>query len=985
MAFFLPFFKRENLCRFKKIKRVLNLSGRGVCYILIDIKTPHRNSSPHIMPTGKDLTEQLRAIFDSDRIFTSELWREIYARDASYFNIEPQAVVRPRTVGEVEALLALARRGGTSVTFRAAGTSLSGQTVNSGIICELRTGWKNYEIRDGGRRVWFEPGITADRLNALLHPHGHHIGPDPASSSAAMMGGILSNNSSGMHAGVEHNSYHTLSRIEFMLANGHRYDSGAEADRRRFERDERELCAGLMEIRRRIMADDALRGKIERKYSIKNVTGYSMNAFTDFDNPMDIFAHVLIGSEGTLAYIISGELQTLPLKSTYSSCLLYFPDVTAAAASAAWLGQKGALAVEMMDYASLTSYKGRSSDMPQGTTAMLVDFATDSAEEMADLTARLRPEFEKIAGLSRMEDFTHTVAERAALWRMRDGIFPCVAGARVPGATVILEDVAAQVENLDKLVGGVQSLFKKYGYDGAIFGHARDGNIHPMLTSRMEGGAELLRFKRFMDDFVSHVVALDGSLKGEHGTGRAIAPFVEKEWGAEIYGMMKELKRLADPQGILNPGVIINDDPDCFMGPMKQMTLFGDKLGYDRADKCMECGYCEHVCPSRDITLTPRQRLQALRIIGATGSKELRRQYRYIGEETCCADGSCQMPCPMGISTGEVTDRVRAESNGQVFDKMLGASARHYGTVETAIRGLLRAAVATGKVVSPYPLIWATDIMHRIYSQVPHWSRHFPFPAALHWHDEPRPDFIYFPACVSRIFGGSSLGKDDLLTVVMRIADRAGLKVALPAEMHGVCCSQIWQHKGDPEGQALVANRTVETFYRLSDSGRIPIFCDTTSCTHTLLQGLRPVLTEENRRKYDSLRISDHVEWLAREVMPRLRVTSPKKRVLLHPTCAARLLGLEETMAEVARKCAAEVVVPVECQCCGAAGDRGFIFPEVARSATADEKAATAAGEFDGCYSLARTCEISMMDTIKRPYESIFYLVDETTQGCRTE
>lgn len=446
-----------------------------------------------------DLERMLTDTFGRDKVLSGRLWREVYARDASYFRILPQAVVRPSTVDDISHLLAIARKSGVGVTFRAGGTSLSGQTVNDGIMCEIRTGWHGYEIRDGGRKVWFEPGVTAEQLNAYLHPHHTHIGPDPASSSAAMMGGILSNNSSGMQAGVAHNSYHTLSSIQFMLANGHRYDSGSAADRRRFERDEPELCRGLMDIRTRILADNEMRERIVRKYSIKNVTGYAMNSFVDFDNPMDIFAHLIIGSEGTLAYIISAELKTLPLYSVYSSSMLYFPDVTSAAASAALLGEHGALAVEMMDYASLVSYLGKKNDMPAGTTAMLVDIGADSPEEMRHLTETLDPEFRKIAHLNRFDPFTHTVAERARLWRMRDGIFPCVAGARTPGATVILEDVAAPVESLDRLVDGVQRLFKKYDYDGAIFGHARDGNIHPMLTSDMSSERDTMRFHNFMD------------------------------------------------------------------------------------------------------------------------------------------------------------------------------------------------------------------------------------------------------------------------------------------------------------------------------------------------------------------------------------------------------------------------------------------------------------------------------------------------------
>lgn len=924
--------------------------------------------------------EQLRWFLRNDQILDTDLWREIYARDASYFNITPMCVLRPANTQQVQKIIQLAHETGTSITFRAGGTSLCGQTLGTGLICELRTNFTKSEVRQNGKKIWFEPGLTANQVNNILAPHHAHIGPDPASSAAAMMGGILNNNSSGMEAGVIHNSYHTLSSIEFILANGNRYNSASPEDRKRFAEEERHLCRGLLDIRQKIMADDAIRNKIVTKYRIKNVTGYAMNSFVDFSDPMDIFAHLLIGSEGTLAYIASAELDTLPLFTTYSSSLLYFPDVTTAAASAAWLGESGALAVEMMDYASLRSTQGLASDMPAGTTAMLIDYGAESPEEMAEKIASLRPRILKIKGLMHMDNFTDTIAARQHLWNIRDGVFPCVSGARIPGSTVILEDVAAPVAELDRLVEGVQSLFQKHGYQGAIFGHARDGNIHPLVTADMDTPKSLTNFSQFIDGLASHVLSLNGSLKGEHGTGRAMAPFVSREWGDDIYTLMRRIKHLADPTNILNPGVIINDNPDVYREAIKSLDLFGKDMGYEQADKCMECGYCEHVCPSRNITLTPRQRLQARRIIARTHSEKLEKQYHYMGAETCCSDGSCQIPCPMHINTGVITDAVRTATNPAIFNKALTASAPHYGAVETAIRGVLTAAVATEKIVSPYPLIWASDIMHKIYSQVPHWSRHFPMPAKLHYREVENPEFVYFPACVTRIFGGSSLGKDDLITVVLRIADKAGIKVAVPKSIHGLCCSQIWEHKGNPEGQKIAANATVEEFYRLSQNAAIPIFCDTTSCTHTLLMLARQqgILTPENLTRFNALKILDLTQWLQKYVMPKVTVRHKKRSVLLHPTCASRLMKVDTIMTEIAAMCADKVTVPSNAYCCGAAGDRGFMFPEVAVSATRDERADIQGKEFDGYYSLARTCEISMMDSIKRPYESIVYLVDET-------
>ena len=925
-----------------------------------------------------ELIDQLRKVFGKEKVLSGDLWREVYGRDASYFDIKPLAVVRPDSVDGVRQLLAMAASASTPVTFRAAGTSLSGQTVNSGIICELRTPrWRGYEVRRDS--VWFEPGITAEMLNNYLRPHHCHIGPDPASARAAMMGGILANNSSGMSAGVAHNSYHTLRSIQFVLANGHRYDSSKVTDHSRFERDEAELCRGLMDIRATIMANDEMRNRIIRKYRIKNVTGYAMNSFVDFDNPMDIFAHLLIGSEGTLAFIESGELATLPLDDVYSSAMLYFPDAASAAAHAAELGETGARAVEMMDYGSLTSYLGRRNDMPVGTTAMLVDYGAESREEMGERVAALTERFRKMPRLLRMEDFTTTAAARAELWKMRDGIFPCVAGVRDPGATVILEDVAAPVAELDRLVEGVQGLFRKYGYDGAIFGHARDGNIHPLITACMDREGEKTRFRRFMDDFVDHLLSLDGSLKGEHGTGRAIAPFVAREWGDDIYALMKRVKKLCDPQGVLNPGVMINDDPDCFLGPMKEMTLFGRELGYEHADKCMECGYCEHVCPTRYATLTPRQRIQALRVIARTGSEELRREYKFLGEESCCADATCMLPCPLEISTAEITDHIR-DRQGGVVKSLLTAGAPHYGGVVKAFRGALRAGVVAEKVLTPYPLEWATDFMHMLYKGSPHWSRFFAYPARIPWNAVEEPDFVYFPACVTRIFGASTLpGKDDLITTTLRVAERAGLRVSVPREMGSLCCSQIWLHKGSPKGREEMANRIIAAFYEMSRGGAIPIFCDTSSCTHTLLRETMGVLTAENREKFEKMTIMDVTTWLVNYVLPRLKVRHPKDSVLLHATCGSKLLGVAPLLVDIARQCAREVYLPQNNRCCGSAGDRGFIFPEIARSATTDERVEIGSRQFSGAYSLARTCEMSMQASIGRPYESIMYLVDEAT------
>lgn len=941
----------------------------------------------------EQLLSELNKCFDRSQIKDSELYRELYARDASYFSILPQLIVRPESVDQIIQLISIVNKYDQHLTFRAGGTSLAGQTVGDGIICELRTAWKGYEVRNQGKQIWFEPGLTCRQLNQLLSSYQTKLGPDPASSRAAMMGGVLANNSSGMQAGTEFNSYRMLRSLTFVMANGNKYDSADLADRKRFEKDEDVLCTTLMRIRSEIMSDSAIKEKIVRKYQIKNVTGYGMNSFIDYDNPMDIFIHLLIGSEGTLAFIASAEQETVELLPYYSSSMLYFSDVTRAAAAVPYLEETGALAIEMMDYASLQSMVGQPkslpvlSTLPKNSTALLIDYGAKDPEELNEKINQALLRTKGLSGLNQMDEFTKTIAEREKLWNIRDGIFPCVAGARALGDAVILEDVAAPVDRLDRLVEGVSGLFSKYNYAGSIFGHARDGDIHPLLTSDMRTTDCKKAFAGFMDDLVDLVVSLDGSLKGEHGTGRAVAPFVEKEWGPDIYRMMKEIKVAADPQNRLNPGVLINSDPQAHLEDIKEMTVFDG----GKADTCIECGFCEHVCPSRNVTLTPRQRIQAQRILKYSKNRyrfahidKIQHEYKYAGEETCAADGMCQTVCPMGINTAELTDTLREQTQGGVMRSLLHLSSNHFGAVESLIKGSLKLAVSFDKNVSSQALTKGLSLMHQVFPSVPHWSRHFPKPPVLKERNPDSPDFVYFPSCVTRIFGNSTHGKDDLMTVVCRIASKASFNLYLPGEVKGLCCSQIWEHKGDRIGQAQVANHLIEHFWKWSEEGKLPVICDTTSCTHTMLKELVKednitILSKLNLSRFKSLKILDLTVWIQEYVLPKIVVGRKKQKVLLHPTCACDIMGYTPVMKAIAEACAEEVVIPLNWGCCGASGDRGFVYPELSESALREERAEVKGQQFDGYYSLARTCEINMEEHMSLPYESIAYLVDEVT------
>jgi D-lactate dehydrogenase len=949
-------------------------------------------SEPAIRP---ELKAALHAAFPTEAVKLDEIYRAVYGRDGSYFEYHPQAVVRVASVDDVQNLLRICTTQNVPMTLRAGGSSLSGQTVGTGVIADQRFHFRRSELRDDGRKVWFEPGLTVIQLNHRLKPAGKKVGPDPASSQVAMMGGVLANNSSGMQSGTKYNAYNTLASIDFVLPNGNRYDTAKEADRTRFAVDDAAIHDGLAVLRDEVRVDTELRARIARKYQIKNVSGYAMNSFLDHDEPIDILAHLLIGSEGTLAYIASAELLTVPIAAHESSTLLFFQNVVDAAAAVPALAESEAAAIEMMDIASLRSVIGRPGvpemvgSLPDGAAALLVDYHAADLDALAVRQAAAAKTIATLPLLAQLP-FSTSVKERALLWTVRDGIFASVGGARRPGTTVILEDIAVPVEQLDKLILGLQELFRKYAYDGAIFGHASAGNIHFLVTDDMADDGRVAHFGRFMGDVVALVLAYDGSLKAEHGTGRAMAPFIETEWGSHAYSVMKRLKALIDPGSLMNPGVIINDDPNVHLAHIKGMPLLGDPV----TDRCIECGFCEWVCPTRYVTLTPRQRIQAHRVrlsLEEAGedhrAQTLSLQYAYEGRETCVADGMCQTVCPVGISTAYVTDYDRAEAAPKAAQKLMATAAKRFLLLEEAARISLDGGTTVQAIVGSGTMPWITEALSNILPAFPKWSRNIGKSPERPYTEAANADVVYFPSCVTRIMGSSTLGKDNVMQVVLRVAERAGFKMYLPKDSRGLCCSQMFAHMGFPEAQKVMANRIVWAMYAWSDSGRLPIMCDVTSCARTLLLeletemwGTRPrLLSDDNQAKYEKLTVLDIVEWLHDAALPRLDVTSPKGSVLMHPTCACHQLNLEGRIDAIGKACAERSYSPFNGGCCGAGGDRGFRYPEGTESALRDERTELEGRSFDGAYSFAKSCEIVLSDHIPFPFESIVHLVDETT------
>jgi D-lactate dehydrogenase len=947
-----------------------------------------------------DLGAQLRSFLDESRVLTRMIDRIAFASDASLYRLIPRAVVQPMNSEEVRKLFQCSRERKIPLTFRAGGTSLCGQAITDGILVDVGRYWRRGTVEENGRLVRVQPGLIGQQANQLLKRYAAKIGPDPASISAARMGGILSNNASGMCCGVSQNAYHTLRSMTFVLPSGTEINTAdLDADMRFREREPR-LAAGLLELKQTLEANSELSGRIRAKYRMKNTTGYSLNAFLDYSDPVQIFSHLLIGSEGTLAFIAEAVLETVPDLPVKYTGLLLFPDLHAACEAIAPLREAGAAALELMDRASLRSVEDKPGipaeirELPNNAAALLVEFQTADRNAVLENAARAQT---AVQGLKLLSDprFTDDPVTQDRLWSIRKGLFPSVGAVRAAGTTVIIEDVAFPVERLADAAVDLIRLFEKHHYDNAIiFGHAKDGNLHFVITQGFNTEREVAQYRDFMADVVRLVVQkYDGALKAEHGTGRNMAPFVETEWGPEAYAVMQRLKALADPDDLLNPGVILNSDPEAHLANLKKMPVVETEV-----DKCIECGYCEPKCPSRDLTLTPRQRIvvrremQRLKDSGASSAAQdaLRGDFPYMALDTCAVDGLCATACPVNIDTGTLTKRFRRLGHTAFANRVATGLARNFRLVEAGGRLALVAGHLVQDVCGLPFMRGITRLLDKATRSVmdePFWQWSAEMPRARHGalpvRTPSEADAVYFPACISRIMGALPGEQQEIsvMQALLNVADRAGVKMYVPGDVAGNCCGVPFSSKGFETAHCVAVNRTVESFFRWSKEGRLPIVIDTSPCTYGL-KTARPYLSRENQARFDALTILDSVEFAHDQLLHKLPIHRKVHSAAVHPVCSAVKMGITPKLVRISNACSDSVYVPPDAGCCAFAGDRGFLFPELTASATDLEARQVHEEEHDGYYSSSRTCEIGMTRATGKVYQSYLHLLEYASRSA---
>ncbi|HEX8690072.1 MAG TPA: FAD-binding and (Fe-S)-binding domain-containing protein, partial [Solirubrobacterales bacterium] len=716
------------------------------------------------------LRRELEALLGPDRVLArvSDIVR--YASDASPYRLFPKAVVMARDAADVAKTLAYGRQAGVPVVFRAGGTSLNGQGQGDGILVDVRRHFRGVAVEGGGARARVKPGTVLGHANRVLAPHGRKLGPDPASTDIATVGGVIANNSGGMRCGVVHDSYSTVRALTFVLPSGTTIDTAAPDAAERFAAAEPELVAGLAAIRDEIRADAELSERIRRKFAIKNTTGYRLCAFLDADEPLEIFRRLLVGSEGTLGFVAEAVFETVPLPARTTTAWIHFPGIDEAIAPVRHFVDSGATAVELMVAPALITAAWNMvgapeewKELPPESAVLLVEYGAASEAELDARVARAKEilaAHETIRPLA----FTRDPEQIELAWRVREGLHGLIGRLRLPGTALIVEDVCVPPERIAEGARDLQALLGEHGFLPGVAGHASAGNLHFMLTPDFAKQEDLDRYEAFMAKLVELIVGrYDGSLKAEHGTGINMAPYVEREWGPKATELMWRVKQLADPDGVLAPGVVLNRDPGVHLRNLKTTPPIEES-----ATTCVECGFCEPVCPSRHLTTTPRQRIvlrreMARQPAGSPVQRALLDEYEYDSMETCAADGSCQLACPVGIDTGKLVKELRTERHTERAEALALATAKRWGAVERASRAALRVGG---------PLARRT-------------KRGKGLPgagSALPMTRREGAAAVYVPSCTNRIFAGSPV------EAMVEVSRRAGLPVWIPDEVAGSCC-----------------------------------------------------------------------------------------------------------------------------------------------------------------------------------------------------
>ncbi|MCS4535060.1 FAD-binding and (Fe-S)-binding domain-containing protein [Corynebacterium sp. HS2168-gen11] len=937
-----------------------------------------------------ELVEQLTAIVGAENVLhrLSDLVR--FASDGSPYRRVPKVVVRPRNANDLAALMRFATHTGHHLVFRAAGTSLNGQAMTNDILVDMKTHFVGMEVHNDGAVLHAKPGVVMADAQAVLGRYGYMLGPDPGSTPVCTVGGVVADNAGGMRCTVERDSYHSLQDATIVLPSGSIIDTAAGDAA--FQAQEPELHAGLLQLRDRIRSDAALVARLKKKFSIRNTNGIRLDAFIDEDEPVRILLRLMVSSEGIFGALTDIVMKTVALPKKKAVAWVMLPNLKDAANYVRPLVEAGALACELLvapvlsrSVANFPQAPREWADIDDNAAALLLEVGGRDEDE---LNAAIAKATEQLTDAPLLQPLTFDTSDAGmrASWQIRNGLFGLIGQDRPQGAALITEDVCFPPAEVGAGAADLLDLLQSYGYPEMVMGHAAYGNLHFFLIPSFEHAEERERYAAFLDDLATLVLEkYDGSLKAEHGTGVNMAPFLLREWGKQAWELMWEVKQLIDPHAILAPNIKLTRSQDIHLQNFKSFPQIDKEL-----NACVECGFCEPICPSRHVTVTPRQRIVLRREMARQDADspilaQLQAEYQYDAIDMCAADSTCAIACPISIDTGKAMKRLRSEQQRPAAQRVALRGAEKWAVVEKLVRG----GLVSAKVLGSSTLKLGATIGRKFVNEdlLPTIPGDLPLPATrLPETSRAHARAVYFPACINRMFGNSPHQADDHLPVTAALVElgrRSGAPIWIPQDVAGRCCGTPWSSKGYQEGFKYQAAQLVNDFWRWSNGGELPIIIDAASCTHGVLENIAQVLDSTDADRLAQLTIYDAVTWIYQEVLPHLPIVHDLGTIAVHPNCSIQHMGLTDQLLAIAQA-AGRAVIPDGSTCCGSAGDRVMLHPELVESATREQRASLAAESFDVFLSANRTCEMGLEMITGKTYEHVATLLERASRPVIT-
>jgi FAD/FMN-containing dehydrogenase/Fe-S oxidoreductase len=902
----------------------------------------------------EELAQELRRRVSGEVRFDA-FSRILYSTDASIYQMEPVGVVIPRSVEDVVAVVEMARANGVPVLPRGGGTALAGQTVNHAVVVDFSK-YLNQLLEVNREEQWarVRPGIVLEELNKQLLAHNLQYAPDPTTANRACVGGGIGNNTCGAHSVIYGKTLDHVKEVDAVLSDGSQsHFRSLEAHELETKLSAAGLESDIYRGMRRIARDNLTEIMARYPKIMRRVSGYNVDEFLD-DDPFNL-SRMVVGSEGTLCVVTEAKVNLVPRPAMTALSVLHFTGIVEASEATREVLKHAPSSVEVMDKIlldrsreSLGHSRGTAFIEGDPGALLVVEFYGESEAELTSKMNALKEDMARrrlgYACVNMLDQ-----AAQASVWSLRRaglGLLMSIRGDAKP--LPFVEDTAVDPENLGEFVRRFDEIVRNHGTEAAYYGHASVGCLHVRPLVSLKDSQGVATMVSIADEISDLVGEFGGSLSGEHGDGIVRGVWTEKMFGPEIYQMFREIKSTFDPQGIMNPGKIIDCPPmteNLRFGPDYRSAPFSTRLdfsldtGYaDAVEMCNGMGACRKLdgsmCPSymatREEEHSTRGRANLLRaaLSGRLPEGTITSERLFEAMDLCLACKACKAECDSGVDMAklkyEFLDRY-FKANGRPLRNKVFA---HINRVNRL--GSKFAPFSNWAARSPLGKLVAGKVfgVHSKRSLPPFTRETLP----KWFNSRPKRDPPEFPLRKGGIQGGRRvvLFNDTFMNynhpqvgrAAVDLLEAAGFSVELA---NAGCCGRPMISKGLLDEAAAQARYNVDLLHAYAGQG-IPIVGCEPSCLLTLRDEYPEFLRDEKSRVVAerAYMIEEFLMMLYDRGELELQFQDVPKKVLFHGHCHQKALAGTDSSMRALRLPPGYQVEAVNAGCCGMAGSFGY-------------------------------------------------------------